>query len=150
MAYTSPDLLIYSYPRESFYSLFKQQIRYGEGRARLVRKYRDGLTKETPIPALMFLFFAASPLVVFSFWHFPLIGFIYIALFSLYLLIILVTGLSEAIIRNRIFPGILIAFGIWTTYMGLGWGFLKTIFLPGKFQYGAEMGNGIKHQKRRV
>jgi succinoglycan biosynthesis protein ExoA len=128
MAYTSPDLLIYSYPRESLSSLFNQQVRYGVGRARLVRKNMKGLTKETPIPSLIFLFFVCLPLVLlFSFW-FSWIGSVYAILVSLYWSILLVTGFKEALARERFFPGFLIAAAIWVTHMGLGWGFLKTIY----------------------
>ena len=130
LAYTSPKLLIYSYPRNSFWALFRQQVRYGEGRARFVRKHSDGFTKETPIPAVIFLFFFISPLVVLAFGRFPLIGIIYAALMSFYWVSLLVTGFAEAFKRKRFFPGILIFLAIWMTHMGLGWGFMKTIFLP--------------------
>lgn len=143
-AYTAPDLLIYSYPRESFKSLFKQQMRYGEGRARLVRKHHDAFTKETPIPSFIFVFFVMSLFALLCFWHFPFISATYAAAMVLFLFILFVTGFLEAIIRKRFFPGILISFGIWTTNMGLGWGFLKTVCFPKKLKYGSEMGNGVK------
>ena len=63
-AYTSPGLLIYSYPRESLPALFRQQVRYGAGRARLVRKHRDAFTVETLIPAGILIFFVSAPAVV--------------------------------------------------------------------------------------
>lgn len=129
-AYTSRKLLIYSYPRNSFRALFRQQTRYGEGRARLVKKHPGGMTLETPIPAAIFLFFVMSPLIVLASLGFPLIGIIYAALMSLYWLPLLVTGFAEALNRKRFFSGILVSLAIWTTHMGLGWGFLKTIFLP--------------------
>lgn len=129
-SYTSPDLLIYSYPRDSLWALFRQQIRYGEGRARFVRKHRDGFTKETPIPAGIFLFFAISPLVVLGAWRFPSVGITYAAMMSLYLLILLITGFREAVARKRLFSGIWVGLAIWVTHMGLGWGFVKSIFLP--------------------
>jgi len=69
-AFTSPDLLIYSYPRFSLKALFRQQTRYGEGRARFVKKHTEGFTKETPIPALIFLFSWLSLLFYFLFQQF--------------------------------------------------------------------------------
>ena len=125
MAYTAPDLLIYSYPRESLSSLFHQQVRYGTGRARLAKKHTKGLTKETPIPALIFLFFAVLPLIVMISPNFPLIGMIYAGMMSLYWVTLLITGFKEALNRKRFLPGILVSLGIWITHMGLGWGFLK-------------------------
>ena len=128
MAYTSPDLLIYSYPRESLSSLFHQQVRYGAGRARLVRKHLGALTKETPIPAVIFVFWAVFPLAVLFTLRFPSIGIAYVMLMAFYCLILLVTGISEALARKTFVPGFLVAAATWVTHMGLGWGFLKTIF----------------------
>jgi succinoglycan biosynthesis protein ExoA len=128
MAYTSPDLLICSYPRESLSSLFHQQVRYGVGRARLVKKHVGGLTIETPIPALIFIFFIALPLVALLSMHSSVIGIVYGSLLFLYCLILLITGIKEAMSKRSFFPGFLIAAAIWVTHMGLGWGFLKTIF----------------------
>jgi glycosyltransferase involved in cell wall biosynthesis len=138
LAFTSPDFLIYSYPRESFMALFRQQVRYGEGRARFVRKHSEGFTKETPIPAGIFLFFFFAPLTLSSFWWLPLIGFCYATVSCLYLLILLLAGFSETMKKKRFLPGILVAFGIWITHMGLGWGFLKRIFRHGGFKHVCE------------
>jgi succinoglycan biosynthesis protein ExoA len=126
-AYSSPKFLIYSYPRESLRSLFRQQIRYGVGRARFVRKHADGFTNETPIPALIFLFFVVLPLVVIISLEFPIMGMIYAAVTALYWVALLVTGFKEALDRRRFLPGISVSLAIWITHMGLGWGFLKTI-----------------------
>lgn len=130
MAYTSPKLLIYSFPRDSFLGLFRQQARYGEGRARLVRKHHDGLTKETPIPAAIFLMFALLPVVAIFLLERPLLALPYWAVIIIYIFVLLAYGLLEALKRNVFFPGLFVALGLWTTHMGLGWGFLKTIFLP--------------------
>ncbi len=127
-AYTSPGLLIYSYPRGSLSSLFHQQVRYGVGRARLVKKHPGALSNETPIPALIFLFWAILPLVVLLSLRFPSIGIIYAILMILYCLILLTTGVGEAVSRKTFLPGILAAAAIWVTHIGLGWGFLKAIF----------------------
>lgn len=128
MAYTSPDLLIYSYPRESLLSLFHQQVRYGVGRARLVQKHVGGLSIETPMPSLIFIFFVALPLAALLSMHSSAIGVVYGTFLLLYCLILLMTCIKEAMSKRRFFPGFLIATAIWITHMGLGWGFLKTIF----------------------
>jgi uncharacterized membrane protein len=59
---------------------------------------------------------------------FPLIGMIYAGMMSLYWVTLLITGFKEALNRKRFLPGIVVGLGIWITHMGLGWGFLKTIF----------------------
>lgn len=143
-AYTSPDLLIYSYPRESFQALFGQQVRYGEGRARLVRKHITALTMETTIPAAIFLFFVFSPLVPLYLWRLPLIANIYSSTIFLYGFILLVTGIVKAATHKNVLAGILIAFAIWTTHMGLGWGFLKTVFLPKQLLFGITSRSPLK------
>lgn len=127
-AFTSPDLLIYSYPRESFLALFKQQTRYGEGRARFVRKHPDGFTKETLIPSCIFLFFILSPFAFLGLTSLP--QFFYLVIMCLYWMILLITGFFEAIKRGDLIQGFFVALGVWTTHMGLGWGFIKTLLLP--------------------
>jgi len=126
-AYTSPDLLIFSYPRNSLKALFHQQRRYGEGRARFVKKHADGFTKETAIPSLIFLFFLVFPVMLLLLPGVYLLSIPYAAVFALYWFILLNTGFKEAINRNRFFPGISIALSIWVTHLGLGWGFLRKI-----------------------
>jgi glycosyltransferase involved in cell wall biosynthesis len=126
-AYTSPKFLIYSHPRESLHSLFRQQVRYGIGRARLIKKDTGGFTKETPIPTLILLFFLLLPLFFFFSDISPWFLISYISIFILYWLILLICGFKETWGRKKIFPGIYIALAIWITHLGLGWGFLKTI-----------------------
>jgi glycosyltransferase involved in cell wall biosynthesis len=128
MAYTSPDLLIYSYPRESLLALFKQQVRYGKGRARFLRKHPDGLTIETLVPAGIFLFFLLSPFVFLILRHSNAIVIFSLGMMFMYWFILLLTGILEAVNRKRFFPAVFVAAAIWTIHMGLGWGFLKTIF----------------------
>lgn len=131
MAYTSPDLLIYSYPRESLSSLFRQQMRYGIGRARLIKKHRSSFTKETPFPSLILIFFVIWLISLFFYSHFSLLSSLFTIVMIIYWLILLGTGFREAVLRRRVAHGILIALTVWTTHMGLGWGFLKTIFKSG-------------------
>ncbi len=126
-AYTSPELVIYSFPRSSYLGLFQQQVRYGVGRARLVRKHAGAFSLETPVPALIFLAFGLAPLVL-GLPGFPsLIRIAYAVMIALYWTILLIAGLAEVRKLKRIMPAIPVAFAIWITHMGLGWGFLKTI-----------------------
>lgn len=130
LAYTDPDLLVYYYPRESFSALFKQQVRYGAGRAKFVMKHPESFTKETIIPPLIFLLFTLLPLAFLSLMKFPIICIFYFAIFLLYCMIVVITGFFEAITVKRFVAGFLVALGIWITHMGLGWGFIKTFLLP--------------------
>jgi len=130
MAYTSPKLTIYYFPRSTFRDLFRQQERYGEGRARFVQRHISGLTWETPIPSLLFLFFLFLPGAVSIQEWFPLLSIIYTTTALAYWCILLGVGFTESIKRRRFFAGITIAYAIWIIHMGLGWGFLKTIVRP--------------------
>ncbi len=133
MAWTSPKLLIYSFPRESFLALFKQQVRYGEGRARFIKKHPDGFSWETVILVCIFLITVLLPFAILCLAYLPSIGIMYIAIMLAYWAIVLITGLREALTRGRFFPGILVALGICTTHMGLGWGLVKEILFPQRF-----------------
>jgi cellulose synthase/poly-beta-1,6-N-acetylglucosamine synthase-like glycosyltransferase len=124
-AYTSPDLLIYYYPRKTLKALFTQQVRYGEGRAKFVLKHPGGFTKETLIPAGILIFFAFGPLAVALQFIFPAISFAYTAILITYFAILFFTGSTEALKRKRLMPGLLVAMAIYITHLGLGFGFLK-------------------------
>ena len=127
MAYTSCKFLVYYYPRESFMALFKQQTRYGVGRAQFIKKHPRSFTIETLIPAAVFLFFALFPL--FFVISLPAKSRpVLITLAPLYWGILLATGVKEAYQRKRFWPALSVAFGVWVTHMGLGWGFFKTMY----------------------
>ncbi len=143
MAYISHKLLVYYYPREHFQALFKQQTRYGEGRARFIKKHPRSFTIETLIPAAVFLFFALFPLV-FVISLPAKFRLVLITLALLYWGILLATGAKEAYQRKRFWPALSVAFGVWVTHIGLGWGFLKTICLPAKFEYNSAKGAGVQ------
>ena len=128
-AYTAPELLIYYYPRTSMLALFRQQTRYGEGRARLTLKHPESLTKETLIPPAILLYVAFLPLGLFLVGAAPLPGMLYLAGLAFYLSVLVLTGAVEAL-RERSVAGLLkVPLAIFLTHTGLGWGFLKTLFI---------------------
>ena len=126
-AYTSPELTIYSYPRQTLAALFRQMVRYGVGRARCLRKHPNSFTKELLIPPAIFLFFAGLPLVAAVACLIPLVGIACAVLPLLYWLPVLAAGMAQAVRQRRILPGFYVAATIWLIHMGLGYGFLKTI-----------------------
>lgn len=125
-AYTSSALTIYSYPRSSLAGLFRQMTRYGVGRARLVRKHPDAFTKETLIPAAVFLMFAGLPVAACCAMWSTTLGLAYAAVFLLYWLLALGAGFAAVWQHRRVLPGVLVALAICATHLGLGWGFVKT------------------------
>lgn len=130
LSYIEPGLLIYSYPRDSLAALFRQQVRYGEGRARLMLKHPDAFTKETLIPIGIFLATLLLPLSFVAAGRFPLFAGLISLGMGVYLSVVLVTSLVESMRRNRFFPGFLIFSAIWLTHYGLGWGFTKRVLSP--------------------
>jgi L-malate glycosyltransferase len=126
-AYTSPELTIYSYPRQTLAGLFRQMTRYGIGRARCLRKHPNSFTKELLIPPAIFLFFAGLPFVAAVACLIPLVGIACAALLLLYWLPVLAAGMAQAAKVRRILPGFYVAVTIWLIHMGVGYGFLKTI-----------------------
>jgi succinoglycan biosynthesis protein ExoA len=140
-AYTSPDLTIYSYPRTTLWGLFTQQARYGVGRARFVRKHPDGLTTETLLPTALLLFFASCPFVVVFGLRELSIAIIYVAALGTYSSLLMATGIKKALESRKFFPGLLIGISIWIIHMALGWGFLKTIFLPKQLLFSQKLQN---------
>lgn len=125
-AYTSPKLLVYYYPREHFLALFKQQTRYGEGRARFVRKYPEAFTFETLVPVGIFVFFLLFPLLFIPF--IPWLGKIaWLICLLIYLGVLMVTGIFEAQKRKYFLPFLQVALGVLVTHLGLGWGMFKKV-----------------------
>ena len=125
-AYTAPSLMIYSYPRESIGALFRQQTRYGEGRARLVKKHPESFTKETLVPVGIFGLTVLTPLTLLTLPIMPLPSLVVISIFLLYLAILCTTGVYESLKRGHFIQAFYVALAVWTTHFGLGWGFSKT------------------------
>jgi succinoglycan biosynthesis protein ExoA len=137
-AYTSPELTIYSYPRQTLTALFRQMVRYGVGRARCLRKHRGSFSRELLIPPAIFSFFALLPLIAAISWVLPALGIAVAVLLLCYGLPVLATGMAASVRRRRFLPAFFVAAAIWTIHMGLGYGFLKAVF-----ESRASQGRGI-------
>ncbi len=125
--YTSPKLTIRYYPRENLHGLFRQMVRYGEGRFRFIRKHREALTINQLIPAgfvvgllLLFLSF-----FILCFGH--AITKSLVCFYGLYCITMGIESLRIAVNNNwSIFcyvPCIL-----FVIHFGIGWGFVKSTF----------------------
>ena len=124
-AYTSPRLLIYYYPRESYLDLFQQQVRYGVGRARFINKHPEAFYVETLVPPVIFLLHISLPFIIPGAIFYPLFVGPLLFVAVLYWAVLLIAGFREAA-KKQMFNGFPVALGTWITHMGLGWGFLKT------------------------
>ena len=59
-----PRVAVHYHPRASLFGMFRQLVRYGRGRIRLLRKHRDTLSIKTLTPAAWLLYILMLPLVV--------------------------------------------------------------------------------------
>jgi len=125
-AYTSPRLLIYSYPRTTFSGLFQQQMRYGTGRARLVDKHPGAFSKETIVPTMILLFIAIT-IALNAIPDMPrAIQLPFLTGTCMYGLLLLGAALVQAMRQGHVFMAFPVALAICITHIGLGWGFLAT------------------------
>ncbi|HEB71324.1 MAG TPA: glycosyltransferase family 2 protein [Nitrospirae bacterium] len=127
-AYLCPKIAIYYYARDSYISLFKQQARYGRGRARYIRKHPEGFTIETVAPGVIVLYFTTIPFISLYFSNHLMMIIAYASFAILYLIILTTIGIAEA--KNNLKLGMQIALALLVTHIAFGWGFLRTVFLP--------------------
>jgi succinoglycan biosynthesis protein ExoA len=123
--YTSPKLEVFYYPRKTLGSLAKQMVRYGMGRARLMRKQRklDSLTTIAPASALVIggMLLLLAP--------FSTIASALVALCAVaYITLVTAEYARSAALREHPFALVVATFLI--VHGGLGWGFLKGIATP--------------------
>ena len=123
-AFSSLKLAVYYYPRKTLSALFKQMARYGTGRMRLARKYRETLGIGTLIPPLFTAGLVALPILS---GVAPRLGSWLALLYSLYLLAVLVSSAMTANRHGFVFfiPSLLIYPCI---HIGLGYGFIRELF----------------------
>lgn len=118
-SFTSMDLAVFYYPRNSLGALFQQMKRYGTGRFRLAQKHPSSLGLGTLTP---FFFTAGIPLLaLLSFVH----EYFFFAFLAVVIPYIIGVGLSSVIIAFKhgieylfVLPPIYLAI-----HIGLGWGF---------------------------
>lgn len=122
-SFTSLQLAVYYYPRESLRRLFQQMARYGVGRFRLARKHPDTLSAGTLIP---FLFTIGLPLMALLGFIHHLFWYLLLAAVGMYALIVLPASLVVAARHGWSYLFVLPAIYA-AVHIGLGWGFLKEL-----------------------
>lgn len=127
--YTSPKLTIQYYPRENLGALWRQMVRYGEGRFRFIRKHPKALTVNQLIPVcfimgVLALFFASSA-GLFDSMVFKILKYLYIGYF---IIIILNSSWTSWTSCKNGWRGMkIVPFALVIIHAGLGIGFLKAI-----------------------
>jgi succinoglycan biosynthesis protein ExoA len=129
-AYISPSLTIQYEPRATFGALWRQMVRYGRGRFRLIQKHRDAFTLGQIIPAAFLLWLAIGcSLSLIS----PIFLFVFASSLAIYAA--LVAYFSFAMARHHGFVHLIFGPPIYfTIHLGLGAGFLGE-FLSFKRRY---------------
>ncbi|MCC6347513.1 MAG: glycosyltransferase family 2 protein, partial [Nitrospirales bacterium] len=128
-AYTSPSLAVRYYPRETLRGLFRQMVRYGQGRFRLVRKHSGALTPGMLAPPafvaglLLLAAFAAVRVLFAGRWASVVAGLL-AALYGAYALLITAESFRIAL-RNGLRYLAYLPFILLAIHLGLGWGILK-------------------------
>ncbi len=118
-----PKAIVYQYRRKNIGQFFVQMLKYGEGRYKLVNKYKETLRYYhlIPVVAIFYLLFAIIGLILFMFNHISLDNltliflpvFIYIIIDIIYTIIIMVRHRSlKHVSALLIFPAIHIGYGI--------------------------------------
>ena len=117
----TPSLRIDYHPRSSIRGLMYQMFRYGQGRARLVRKYPTSVTLPCLVPPLWLVWLVSTLLL--GFYH-PLFWLFFAGSFISYLIVILGESLrlSRKHSHHRLFRLPVIFCAI---HFGFGWGFLR-------------------------
>ena len=122
-AFTTPNIAVGYVPRTTLQGLFRQQVRYGAGRCRLVRKHRSLLGLDTlALPFFVVgLFLWPSAILVPGFrWAF-------IIPYGAYAGCVLL-GSAWLAITRKIRRFYLLPAALFLTHLGLGLGFLKELF----------------------
>ena len=123
-SYLSMKVAVYYYPRASLKDLYRQMIRYGTGRFRLVRKHPETLSPGTLIPVLFVTALPALGLLgIFS----RVTSYLFAAAVLLYGVVIGGTSVAIAVKHGwRYLP--LLPVILFAIHSGLGVGFLAGIF----------------------
>jgi succinoglycan biosynthesis protein ExoA len=126
LAYTSPDVQVLYEARRTFTGLWKQMVRYGTGRARLVRKHPDTFSIAAIAPALLL---AGSAVLLTASLFSSAALWCTIGIVALYSIAIAASSLSIAS-EHGFAIGIRAPLAYLCIHGGLGWGFLREILSP--------------------
>jgi succinoglycan biosynthesis protein ExoA len=121
----SPRVQVPYHPRSSPWGLFKQMVRYGRGRLRLLRKHPDTFSLPCFVPAAFVAGNLVGPPLALLSWPTALAQ---LFLVGLYLAVVALVSLSVAFRKKdiRLLPWLPVVF--LTIHAGAGWGLLREAF----------------------
>jgi len=117
--YFTPRVQVRYFPRDSLGKLYRQMIRYGRGRVRLLRKHPDTFSAPGFVPAAFVAGLLLGPLLA---WLVSMLWFVYIGCLALYA--VLVLAFSAALAARRRDPALLMLLPLVfvTVHVGAGTG----------------------------
>ena len=124
-----PKVAIHYHPRKSLTGLFRQLVRYGRGRIRLLRKHSDTFSWKTLIPLLLVLYILAFPLMI---WTPAPWNALYLSGLAIYLLTVIGTSIACAIRDRRLSHMVWLPWVFLVIHTASGWGLLRETVLPRK------------------
>jgi succinoglycan biosynthesis protein ExoA len=95
----TPRVQVHYYPRASLTGLFRQMVRYGRGRVRLLRKHSDTFSLPGFVPAAFVAGVVLGPLL--ATWS-ALLGMLYLCVLGVYAAMLLLTSASLSLRRRDI------------------------------------------------
>lgn len=122
----TPDVAIHYAPRTTLHGLFRQLVRYGRGRVRLLRKHPDTFSILPFVPGMFVAGLLLGPLTAFI-W--PPLGTVYLSVLLLYALIVLAVSAANSRrigIRERMLLPLVFA----AVHLGSGVGQLWELVYP--------------------
>lgn len=120
--YFAPRIAVHYQPRTSLSGLFRQMVRYGRGRVRLLKKHPETFSVGGFVPALFLVGLVLGPLAALV-WA-PL-GWAYVAVLACYAALVLGVSLSIAARQRDLSLAPRLALVFPTIHAGSGWGVVR-------------------------
>jgi succinoglycan biosynthesis protein ExoA len=120
----SPGVRVRYFPRSTLRGLFRQMVRYGQGRARLIRKHPETFSPGGFLPAAWLAGVLAGPMVGLA-WH-PL-WWGYCSVMICYLALVLATSVAIAMRHHQAELLPWLPFVFIAVHAGTGWGLLSEL-----------------------
>jgi succinoglycan biosynthesis protein ExoA len=123
----TPRLAVHYHPRDSLPKLFRQMVRYGRGRVRLLRKHSDTFSLSGFVPAAFLAGLVLGPTLA---CLLPALWYVYGGTIALYTLLLLATSVSIALRQREPFLLPLLPLVFATVHFGAGAGQCWEILVP--------------------
>lgn len=115
----TPKARVRYYPRDTLLKLFRQMVRYGRGRVRLLRKHRDSFSLPGFVPAAFVAGLVLGPVLA-ALWS--VLWLVYLGTLGLYAALLLGMGVALTVQQRRLSFAVLVPLVLATVHLGAGSG----------------------------